>query len=231
MGSTPELESADDFGALLRTALDDADAGSTVELGLGPNGLLEAARIDDRTHTVDIDIDAGATAFVMRFEVYGVPLARGTTHDLAACVSATGLWQRGTTTRELRLIWPFADDKACRAEAYERAPVEARWAYLRTAHTDPALIDAAHAHPRLRVLAPASSLMRSLHLTRPNRGPGTHIAPSICPVDGSYFIIRNRDMPEGPRQIGCCATIEEAIALVEAHLPDNRDSAVDRADG
>ncbi|MFD8913309.1 DUF6193 family natural product biosynthesis protein [Streptomyces sp. NPDC059575] len=152
----------------------------------------------------------------------GISLVSGWTSDLPDVVRAGAAWSRGASLREMRAEAPFLSYDEL-AEAHECGPaavVESQWrAMRRQAAKAPdfpefaALVEAAHAEPRLRQLYVFSShwtLGFSSCTGCPFRG---EIA--IVPPVGALYRVRRRPMSEN---LGEAATAEEAVALAVSHL-------------
>ncbi|MFE9635835.1 DUF6193 family natural product biosynthesis protein [Streptomyces sp. NPDC006463] len=87
---------------------------------------------------------------------------------------------------------------------------------------DPAMVRAAYAQPRLRVLFPGVS-HGILHLSRCTGYPASHDVPLVHPLAAGGFQVTGR---AGEGVLGEVATLEAAFALVVAHLPEGSGPAV-----
>ncbi|WP_408994533.1 DUF6193 family natural product biosynthesis protein [Streptomyces sp. 1268] len=88
---------------------------------------------------------------------------------------------------------------------------------------DPAMPHAAHAHPRLRELLPTVS-HGALYLSRCIRYPRPHdVGALFRRGGGGFMVIRQSD----GTVLGEPDTVEEAVALIVASLPEGCGPAID----
>ncbi|KQX37178.1 hypothetical protein ASD97_08980 [Streptomyces sp. Root63] len=88
---------------------------------------------------------------------------------------------------------------------------------------DPAMPRAAYANPRLRELFPTVS-HGALYLSRCIRHPRPHDVGSLFPrAGGGFMVVRQSD----GTVLGEPETVEEAVALIAAHLPEGCGPAID----
>ncbi|MFG2872581.1 DUF6193 family natural product biosynthesis protein [Streptomyces sp. NPDC048338] len=87
---------------------------------------------------------------------------------------------------------------------------------------DPAIPRAAHAHPRLRELFPMVS-HGALYFSRCTRYPWTHDVAALFPRPGGFHVFRHSDKTV----LGEPDTVEDAVALIVANLPEECGPAVD----
>ncbi len=210
----------------MQAELDRAGYPLTATLTNSPGWWDCATRVGDNRRHVTTVAGSQQRWFIMEFWERGVCMACGKTADLAASAGAIGRWQAGSRLRELQAARPFIRFDEL-AEAYERGdPVETQWKMYREARSpyiDHALIEAAYARPRLRMLFPYTS-HEELHLSRCTRFPFTRDLPAVVPVrGGSYRVI----WPGRQLDIGHTRTPSEAVDLVENHLPNDCRPAVD----
>ncbi|WP_159401094.1 DUF6193 family natural product biosynthesis protein [Streptomyces sp. NRRL B-24484] len=170
----------------------------------------------------------GAPEFLVCCRKQGAWLANGRTADPAAAAAAVAAWMGGADLAAAEVAAPFLryGDWALAHEREPLDPVELEWwhrldHYLLSPPTNPcssgarALLEAAHAQPRLRRLTPVTShytLWFSASATRPYEPVGHAVDPQR---DGS-FLVRSRAV----RVVTTVATAEEAVALVVAGLPE-----------
>ncbi|MFG1795845.1 DUF6193 family natural product biosynthesis protein [Nocardia sp. NPDC049149] len=222
----PEVAVAGSLQAAMQAELDHAGYSLTASLTSSPGWWDCATRVGDNRRHVTTVAGSEQRWFTMEFWERGVCMAHGKTADLAGSAGAIGLWQTGSRLRELQAAWSFVRFGEL-AEAYERGdPVETQWnlhRQTRAPHIDHALIEAAYAQPRLRMLFPYTS-HESLHLSRCTRFPFTRDIPGITPLaDGTYRVT----WPKRRSHLGHANTPSEAVDLVVRHLPDGCRPAVD----
>lgn len=87
---------------------------------------------------------------------------------------------------------------------------------------NPAVPRAAHAHPRLRELFPMVS-HGALYFSRCTQYPWTHDVAALFPRPGGFHVFRHSDKTV----LGEPDTVEEAVELIVANLPDNCGPAID----
>ncbi|MFI5867307.1 DUF6193 family natural product biosynthesis protein [Streptomyces sp. NPDC051546] len=161
----------------------------------------------------------------------GIELITGATSSLADVVRAGAAWGQGRSLRELRAGLSFLRSSE-RAEAHERGPaavVELQWRTMREQAVGApdfpafgALVEAAHAEPKLRQLYAFSS-----HWTlgfSSCTGFPFHVEIAIAPShnDSPYRVMKH------PYSVVIeeAATAEEAVASAASHLPTGLGPAV-----
>ncbi|MEU0398859.1 DUF6193 family natural product biosynthesis protein [Streptomyces sp. NPDC006197] len=87
---------------------------------------------------------------------------------------------------------------------------------------DPAIPRAAHARPELRELFPMVS-HGALYFSRCTQYPWTHDVAALFPRPGGFHVFRHSDKTV----LGEPDTVEEAVRLIVANLPDGCGPAVD----
>ncbi|MFI0813678.1 DUF6193 family natural product biosynthesis protein [Streptomyces echinatus] len=141
-----------------------------VDLGqLRPlTGQDAGAEMDTRRGKVVVSLQAGVTFRVRICPHPAFAWSEGWTEDLVAAVGVAELWCRGGRLRELHDRFPFMSWDEL-AQAFEDGdPAAAKWRQLLSSDwhlRDRPLLEAAHAHPDLRLFYPDIS-MRSLMLSR-----------------------------------------------------------------
>ncbi|MYY04760.1 hypothetical protein GT035_21590 [Streptomyces sp. SID4913] len=104
--------------------------------------------------------------------------------------------------------------------------VAAKWKYILESDEgliDPAMPRAAYAHPRLRELSPMVS-HGALYLHRCIRFPWTKdVGALFRRAGGGFMVIRNSDRTV----LGEPETVEEAVELIVANLPEGTGPAID----
>ncbi|MFD9034700.1 DUF6193 family natural product biosynthesis protein [Streptomyces sp. NPDC059567] len=93
---------------------------------------------------------------------------------------------------------------------------------LSARHIDPAIPHATHAHPSLRELFPMVS-HGALYLSRCTQYPWTHDVAALFPRPGGFHVFRHSDQ----KVLGEPDTVEEAVGLIVANLPDDCGPAID----
>ncbi|MEV0371090.1 DUF6193 family natural product biosynthesis protein [Streptomyces sp. NPDC050636] len=116
-------------------------------------------------------------------------------------------------------------------ERQESDAVAIKWQRVRAASDeliDHAMVEAAYANPRLRMLFPNIS-HGSLHFSRCIKFPWTNDVPSIYPRSGGGFRVVRMNEPVGSNHqlAGDADSAEDAAALVVAHLPPCCGPAID----
>ncbi|MFI1175769.1 DUF6193 family natural product biosynthesis protein [Streptomyces melanogenes] len=180
---------------------------------------------------LSIYIGEDSRSFMISGWGQGIELITGATSDLADVVRAGVAWGEGRSLRALQADLPFLHSSE-RAEAHERGPaavVELQWRKMREEAVEApdfpgfgALVEAAHAEPRLRQLYVYSShgtLGFSSSTGFPFRNE-VAIAPSHN--GGPYRVMKH---PHA-NAIGETATAEDAIALAVSHVPTGLGPAV-----
>jgi hypothetical protein len=193
---------------------------------------LSSATISSATALRDpLGIIAGADERIWMINGWGqgIWLVGGKTRDLVEVARAGQSWRDGVPLREIRRRVPFVELTSL-AEAAEQGPghvVAAEWRQLRqdAAEVDlpgyRALIEAAHAEPRLRQLYPYTS-----HgMLRFSTTTGYPFSPDLVCLQASRdrFIVRESWMGQA---LGETATAEEAVLLAVGHLPAQLGPAV-----
>ncbi|MCX4821057.1 DUF6193 family natural product biosynthesis protein [Streptomyces sp. NBC_01142] len=87
---------------------------------------------------------------------------------------------------------------------------------------NPAIPPAAHAHSRLRELFPMVS-HGALYFSRCTQYPWTHDVAALFPRPGGFHVFRHSDRTV----LGEPDTVEEAVELIVASLPDNCGPAIE----
>ncbi|MEU9149908.1 DUF6193 family natural product biosynthesis protein [Streptomyces sp. NPDC048417] len=160
-----------------------------------------------------------------------VDILTGEARDLADVVEAGAAWAAGTAVPEMRDGLPFLQFDAL-AEAHERGPeaaVAAQWGRLKEKAAGTAsfpefgrLVEAAYAEPRLRQLFPFTSHWTVAFSSCTARPYHDEIAIAPQYGGGPYLVLRHPNTG----MLGEAATVEEAVALALAHLPESAGPAV-----
>ncbi|MFE6844642.1 DUF6193 family natural product biosynthesis protein [Streptomyces sp. NPDC057686] len=228
----PELAAAGSLAAALERLA--ADLGVDLAVVPGDSGALVsagiAASVPERK-PLSVHIGAESRWFAVSGWSQGVELVSGSTSDLGDVVRAGVAWGRGGSLRELRAELPFLQSSE-RAEAHDRGPaavVALQWRLMREQAAEApdfpefgALVEAAHAEPRLRQLYVFSShwtLGFSSCTGFPFRNE-VAIAPSH---GGSPYRVLKHPHAD---VIGEAATAQEAVALAVTRLPAGLGPAV-----
>ncbi|MFF7472695.1 DUF6193 family natural product biosynthesis protein [Streptomyces sp. NPDC008092] len=188
------------------------------------DGSPVTARVTSRSPGLDqLTVHLGSAERVFLFAGWGrgVNLTNGSTTDLTELAAAAAAWQRGGTLAELHAAAPLLVFGAL-ARAHERGPghaVAEKWRRCLEPHphTDPDLVRAAHAEPRLRVLFPFTS-HGSLCFSRCTGYPYTGDVSVIQPLGAGRYAVHH----PGERFSGEPSptyTAREAAAQVVARLP------------
>jgi hypothetical protein len=163
---------------------------------------------------------------------HGIELVHGCTRDLAEAARAAQCWRHGVPLLDIVTATPFLDmgGPAWYRLAAEHGPehvVATRWLWLRRKAADVAgwpefraLVEAAHAEPKLRQFFPVLShwlLSFSTHTGFPF-SPGPTVRAGRLGVP--YEVWQGNDLIEE------AATAEEAAALAVGLLPDDVGPAV-----
>ncbi|MFE7628513.1 DUF6193 family natural product biosynthesis protein [Streptomyces sp. NPDC057509] len=156
----------------------------------------------------------------------GVDIVTGVTKDLPEVVAVGAAWGAGTAVPRMRETFPFLQFAPV-AEAHERGPaaaVAAQWEMLRDkAAATPgfpefaAVLEAAHAEPRLRSLFPFTSHWTVAFSSRTGRPYRCEVAIAPHYGGGPYLVLR---FPNTGVH-GQTATAAQAVALALAHLPES----------
>ncbi|GKQ40584.1 DUF6193 family natural product biosynthesis protein [Streptomyces sp. A012304] len=228
----PELAAAGGLAA----ALEQSAAGRGVDLTVlsGNWGALASARIASSVperEPLSVHIGAESRWFGVSGWSQGIELITGGTPDLADVVRAGVAWGRGRSLREIRAELPFLRSGE-RAEAHQRGPgavVESQWRAMRRRAAEAshfpefgALVEAAHAEPRLRQLYVFRShwtLGFSSCTGYPFR---TEVAIAPSHGDSPYRVLRHSHTDV----ISEAATAAEAAELAVAGLPAGLGPAV-----
>ncbi|MFC5646562.1 DUF6193 family natural product biosynthesis protein [Kitasatospora cinereorecta] len=182
---------------------------------------VEFGALDDRLVVV---VRYRDLSYRVRCRKQGAWLAYGVTGDLGEAARAVAAWTDGADLEGTRAAAPFVGFNAWALD-HEREPfdrVEVAWrtridlAGLPARNDRPyvrALLEAAHAQPRLRRLMPVTSHFM-LWFSATVEWPYERVGYSVDPrPDG--FVVR-----AGGNHVTTTATAEEAVAVVVAHLPD-----------
>jgi hypothetical protein len=159
-----------------------------------------------------------------------VDIVTGQTREPRDVLEAGAAWAAGTPVARMREELPFLLFDPL-AEAHERGPaaaVAAQWDRLQEkAAATPSfpefglVVEAAHAEPRLRQLFPFTSHWTVAFSSCTGRPFRDEIA--IAPQHGGpYLVLRHSNTG----MIGEAPTVEEAVALALAHLPESVGPAV-----
>lgn len=161
----------------------------------------------------------------------GVELVSGATPDLADVVRAGVAWGQDLNLRELRDAAPFLHSSD-RAEAHERGPaavVELQWRKMREQAAEApdfpefgALVEAAHAEPRLRQLYVYSSHW-TLGFSSCTGFPFRNEVAVVPAHDDRPYRVMKHPYTE---TIGETGTAEDAVALAVSHLSADTGPAV-----
>ncbi|MFJ6085832.1 DUF6193 family natural product biosynthesis protein [Streptomyces sp. NPDC092369] len=160
-----------------------------------------------------------------------VDILTGETRELGDVVEAGAAWAAGTPVPVMRDVQPFLQIDVL-AEAHELGPeaaVAAQWERLKEKAADtPAfpefgrLVEAAYAEPRLRQLFPFTSHWTVAFSSCTDRPYHDEIAIAPQYGGGPYLVLRHPNSG----MLGEAATVEEAVALALAHLPESSGPAV-----
>ncbi|MBM0202896.1 hypothetical protein JNW90_07155 [Micromonospora sp. STR1s_5] len=128
---------------------------------------------------IAVSVVVDRRAFSVTITVQGTTWAAGVTSDLAEVARVADAWHRGVTLRELNKEFPFMTYDRM-AEAHEGGdPLALQWELLLDdedlAVIRP-LLEAAHAHPRLRQMSPSVSHRTVLFL---ESNPEDRSAPMV----------------------------------------------------
>ncbi|MFD7256303.1 DUF6193 family natural product biosynthesis protein [Streptomyces sp. NPDC059874] len=164
------------------------------------------------------------TEDVFRIEIRrhrGFPSSEGWTNDLVAAVGVANLWHQGGSLRELHDRFPFMSWSEL-AQAFEDGdPAPVKWRELLSSEwhlRDRWLLQAAHAHPRLRKFWPDMS-HRSLMLCRTPCDSESGLV-KIWPLEEDRF--RVTMTPGGfRREVSSLSAALELAAGCFASLPDS----------
>ncbi|MFI1094438.1 DUF6193 family natural product biosynthesis protein [Streptomyces sp. NPDC020917] len=233
----PDLAAAGGLQAALEKAAADLDPGELpsgepdMEQEGAVPGAAPAAGPTARRDALAIHLGSVERRFIVSGWSRGVELVRGGTADLAEVAKAAAAWRSGESLHELRDLCPFLDFGEL-AEAHERGPAEAvtvKWRQLREALREPVpfpnireLMEAAFVEPRLRQLFPFTSHW-SLHFTTCTGFPYTWVVPFVDPLRDGRFRVCG---PSRGTVIGEADSVDDALALVLAHLPADIGPAV-----
>ncbi|MCX5558610.1 DUF6193 family natural product biosynthesis protein [Streptomyces sp. NBC_00038] len=175
--------------------------------------------------------DADARGFHVIGRAREVDIVTGQVPELRDVVEAGALWAAGTPVPRMREALPSLLYDAI-AEAHERGPaaaVEAQWDRLKELAADTPsfpefglLLEAAHAEPRLRQLFPFTSHWTVAFSSCTGRRYRTEVAISPQYGGGRYIVLRHTNTG----LLGETPTVEEAVALALANLPDSVGPAV-----
>ncbi|MCU7826948.1 DUF6193 family natural product biosynthesis protein [Kitasatospora sp. DSM 101779] len=220
----PEPARADAILARLRRAV----AGSGIDLpARDPEQWGHAAFTDADGRRVAVHQHRDGD-FLVRCRKQGAWLAGGRTADPAAAAGAVAAWMGGADLAEAGAAAPFLryGDWALAHEREPLDPVELAWwhrldRYLLMPPDHPcesgtrALLEAAHAQPRLRRLTPVTSHFM-LWFSSCHAYPYERTGHAVDPQRDGSFLVRAR----GAGVVASAATAEEAVALVVAALAE-----------
>ncbi|MGW3415006.1 DUF6193 family natural product biosynthesis protein [Streptomyces sp. NPDC000888] len=160
-----------------------------------------------------------------------VDIVTGEAPELRDVVEAAAAWGAGTTVPRMRETLPFLLFDPI-AEAHEHGPaaaVAAQWDRLKELAADTPnfpefglLVEAAHAEPRLRRLFPFTSHWTVAFSSCTGRPYRDEVAISPQYGGGRYIVLRHPNTG----MLGEAPTVEEAVALALAHLPESVGPAV-----
>ncbi|MER5748597.1 DUF6193 family natural product biosynthesis protein [Streptomyces sp. NPDC002088] len=169
------------------------------------------------------------------FQVIGrageVDIVTGEARELGDVVEAGAAWAAGTPVPRMRAALPFLLFDQL-AEAHERGPeaaVAAQWDRLKEKAADTPtfpefgrLVEAAYEQPRLRELFPFTSHWTVAFSSCTGRPYHDEVAIAPQYGGGPYIVLRHPNTG----MIGETPTVEEAVALALAHLPESVGPAV-----
>ncbi|WP_018548548.1 DUF6193 family natural product biosynthesis protein [Streptomyces sp. LaPpAH-108] len=170
-----------------------------------------------------VHIVSGSRQFRVGGGSQGIGMVSGWATDLSDVVRAGAAWRRGASLREMKAEAPFLEYDGL-AEAHERGPaavVAHQWREMRrlaakapdfTAFA--ALVEAAHAEPRLRQLYVFSSHW-TLGFSSCTGYPFRDEIAVAPPVKSEPYRVMRRPLRAA---LGEAATAEEAVALAVSHL-------------
>ncbi|MFJ1705915.1 DUF6193 family natural product biosynthesis protein [Kitasatospora sp. NPDC088346] len=228
-GPVPDL--ALPAGTPATGSLTDRLSRTATELGLGLPAPEDGSAFRcvfegaDGDRVVVRDLREECRRLCVRFHRQGAWLADGRTADLAAVVRAAAAWTAGAGLERTRAAAPFVrfGDWALAHEREPLGPVELAWWHKLDSFRLPplarhanalAVVEAAHAQPRLRQLMPATSHFM-LWLSTVEH-PRVRVGHSVEPQADGRFFLRDRGTV-----LASTATAEEAVALVVAALPED----------
>ncbi|OWA03570.1 hypothetical protein B9W62_24975 [Streptomyces sp. CS113] len=181
--------------------------------------------------SLSIYIGVDSRSFMVSGWAQGVEMITGATSDLADVVRAGVAWGQGRSLRELQADLPFLHSSE-RAEAHERGPVavvELQWRKTRAEATEApdlsgfgALVEAAHANPRLRQLYVYSSHW-TLGFSSCTGFPFRNEIAVAPAHNGSPYRVMKHPHAD---TIGEAATAEDAVVLAVSHIPAGLGPAV-----
>lgn len=171
-----------------------------------------------------LDINAGSTRRCWGITGWGqgVWMIGGSTQQLVDVARAAQLWREGIPLRDIRQAVPFVELTRL-AEAAEQGPeqlVAAQWQWLREDAEQAnwpehqALVEAAHAEPRLRQLYPYTSHW-SLRFSTTTGFPFSPDAVCLEATLNGLFIAKTSFRGAVLGQTG---TAEEAVSIAVGHL-------------
>ncbi|MFL6078136.1 MAG: DUF6193 family natural product biosynthesis protein [Mycobacteriales bacterium] len=217
----PEVVNSGSLLKALQAVADHAGYALTVELTSSPGWRRVAAQVSAGDRSANVVMALRERSFSVECWAAGVHMATGTTGDLLEVAGAMHSWLRVPRVRELVARWPFLRTWEL-AEAHERGEaVPVRWRQLRDAAARRrdtslhALVEAASAQPRLRVLSPGRS-MYWVTFSRRAAPPLCRYLPRVMPIGDGRYRVRFAD---GRVQDVNGAT--EAVAVIVEGLPDD----------
>ncbi len=178
-----------------------------------------------------------AATFERRWWVQGTadngPLISGVTHDLRHVPEVVLGWVEGASLAEIGRVARF-DTLTGRLEVPDGDPtalIDAEWPYLLKDAREAdwpeyrALIEAAHAEPRLRRFYPFTSHHALSFSATPRPDLGPTFATVEAPRDGGDYTVR--EWWDGP-VVAEVGTVAEAISVAVARIPDGSGGRVQR---
>jgi len=156
----------------------------------------------------------------------GMALIEGSTQDLVQVARAANAWHAGTALVDLRQVASFVELTG-RFEVPDEDPVlltESEWQHLRKEAAEVgwpqylALIEAAHAEPKLRALYPLTShwTLRFSTRIRPELSRDVLVCLDAPSEADSGYVVRSAYLSTA---LGVTTTAAEAVALAVTHLP------------
>jgi hypothetical protein len=228
----PEVAALGSLAAALRASA--ADLGLSLgEVTADEKQPLRYALVGDSGPLRDsLGVSAGHTERIWSIGAWGqgIEMVRGRTRELSEVAKAAHAWLAGAALRDIQRAAPFVELGPL-AEAAEQGPaqvVTAQWETLRRDADEAgrpehrALIEAAHAEPKLRQLYPFTSHW-SLRFSTTT---GIPFSPDLVCLDAArsaHFVVKTGWQGS---ELGVTGTAEEAVALAVGHLPENLGPAV-----
>ncbi|WP_158812305.1 DUF6193 family natural product biosynthesis protein [Streptomyces fulvoviolaceus] len=160
--------------------------------------------------------------FLVRICLPGVlAWSEGWTDDLAAVVGVADLWRRGGRLRELHDRFPFMSWSELNQAFEDGDPAPTKWRQLLSSEwhlRDRPFLQAAHAHPELRMFYPDIS-HRSLMLSRNPFDPASDLAKITPLSEGHYRVVGGA--VEFRREVTSLTEALEVTAACFRSLPDS----------